>query len=79
MNKNNLLLSKNQYLLLSLSLILIVGGFSLMSGGALQDPKIFDESALFSFRRTKLASFIVVFGYGLIYFVIFKIKANSSK
>lgn len=79
MNKNNLFLSKNQYLLLSLSLLLIVGGFALMSGGVLQDPKIFDESALFSFRRTKLAPFIVFLGYALIPFAIFKITANSSK
>ena len=76
-NKNNVLLSKNQYLLLTLSLALIIFGFWLMSGASLENPEIFDQDSLFSFTRTKLSSFFIVWGYILVAFTVLKTKENS--
>lgn len=38
-----MLYSKTNYLLMGISLLLIVGGFILMSGGGTTDPNVFNE------------------------------------
>ena len=43
-----------------------------MSGGGSQDPNVFNEEELFSFRRITLAPFMVLLGYGIVLFGIMK-------
>jgi hypothetical protein len=51
----------------------IVVGFVLMSGGGSTDPKVFNED-IFSFRRIRLAPTMVLIGFGITIFSIFKKK-----
>ena len=43
-----------------------------MSGGGSEDPNVFNEEELFSFRRITLAPFLVMSGYGFVLFGIMK-------
>ena len=47
-------------------------GFVLMSGGGSDDPNVFNEEELFSFRRITLAPFLVILGYGIVLYGIMK-------
>ena len=47
-----------------------------MSGGGSDNPKVFNEAELFSFRRIRLAPTVVLIGFGITIFSIFK---KSSK
>jgi len=52
--------------------LVVLLGFILMSGGGSQDPNVFNEEELFSFRRITLAPFLVMSGYGFVLFGIMK-------
>lgn len=47
-------------------------GYILMSGGNSNDPNVFDEQALYGFRRTILAPILVLIGLGTVVVSIFK-------
>ncbi|MGC9344127.1 MAG: DUF3098 domain-containing protein [Bacteroidales bacterium] len=66
-------LGKENYILLSIGFGIIVVGFLLMIGGGSDDPNVFNEEELFSFRRTTLAPMVVLFGF------IFEIWAIMKK
>jgi hypothetical protein len=66
-------LGKENYILLSIGFAIIVLGFLLMIGGGSDDPNVFNEEELFSFRRTTLAPMLVLFGF------IFEIWAIMKK
>ena len=61
--------SKTNYLLMGVSLILIVGGFILMSGGGTTDPNVFNEE-IFSLSRIRLAPIVCVLGFVLMIYAI---------
>jgi hypothetical protein len=48
-----------------------------MCGGGSDNPKVFNESELFSFRRIRLAPTTVLIGFGITIYAIFK-KSKSS-
>ena len=64
-----MLYSKTNYLLMGISLLLIVGGFILMSGGGTTDPNVFNEE-IFSLSRTRVAPIICVLGFSLMIYAI---------
>lgn len=66
-------LGKENYILLSIGVVIIIIGFLLMAGGGSEDPNVFNEDELFSFRRTTLAPLVVLFGF------IFEIWAIMKK
>ncbi len=66
-------LEKENYTLLGLGFLIIILGFILMAGGGSDDPNVFNEEELFSFRRTTLAPMVVLFGF------IFEIWAIMRK
>lgn len=66
-------LGKENYILLSIGFVIIILGFLLMIGGGSEDPNVFNEDELFSFRRTTLAPLVVLFGF------IFEIWAIMKK
>ena len=70
--KQEFLFNKTNYKLLFIGLVLIALGFVLMSGGGSENPDVFNEEELFSFRRITLAPFLVMLGYGLVLFGIMK-------
>lgn len=59
------------YKILLIGLGVIALGFILMSGGGSDDPKVFNE-AVFSFRRIRLAPTVVLIGFGIAIYSIFK-------
>ena len=65
-------LEKENYILLAIGFAVIVLGFILMSGGASEDPNVFNEE-IFSFRRITLAPMLIFFGF------IFEIYAIMKK
>ncbi len=61
-DKERMPLSKKNYLLMLIGVVVIILGFALMSGGAEHTATEFDES-IFSFRRITLAPIVVVAGF----------------
>ena len=73
--KPDFLFEKANYKFLLIGIAVIVLGFILMSGGGSDDPKVFSED-VFSFRRIRLAPTVVLIGFGITIYSIFK---KSSK
>lgn len=69
--KPEFLFDKENYKILLIGIAVIALGFILMSGGGSDDPKVFSED-IFSFRRIRLAPTIVLIGFGIVIFSIFK-------
>ena len=69
----NFALGKENYLLLVIGFVIIVLGFLLMIVGKSEDPTIFNEEEIFSFRRITLAPIVVLAGF------IFEIWAIMKK
>lgn len=75
-NKPEFLFDKVNYKILLIGLAIIAIGFILMTGGGTEDPNTFDEEALFSFRRIRLAPTVVLSGFGV---TIYSIMKNPFK
>ena len=73
--KPEFLFGKANYKILIIGIVVIALGFLLMSGGGSDDPNVFNED-IFSFRRIRLAPTIVLIGFGITIYSIFK-KPNS--
>lgn len=55
-------MTRRNYLILAVGVMLLIVGYTLMSGGGSADPKVFDES-IFSERRITVAPIVVLIGY----------------
>ena len=75
--KKEFLFEKTNYIILLIGIAVITLGFILMSGGGSTDPKVFNED-VFSFRRIRLAPTVVLIGFGITIYSIFK-NPKSSK
>ena len=73
--KADFLFEKSHYKILLVGIGVIALGFILMSGGGSEDPKVFNE-AIFNFRRIRLAPTVVLVGFGITIYSIFK---NTKK
>ena len=76
MMKNNeqttdFLFDKINYKFLLIGIGVIALGFILMSGGGSDNPKVFNED-VFSFRRIHFAPTVVLIGFGITIYSIFK-------
>jgi hypothetical protein len=69
--KQEFLFSASNYKILIIGLVVIALGFILMSGGANEDPNVFNED-VFSFRRIRLAPTVVLIGFGITIYSILK-------
>jgi hypothetical protein len=69
--KPEFLFEKANYKILLIGIGVIALGFILMSGGGSDDPKVFSED-VFSFRRIRLAPTVVLIGFGITIYSIFK-------
>ena len=69
--KPDFLFEKANYKTLLIGIAVIVLGFILMSGGGSDDQKVFNED-VFNFRRIRLAPTIVLIGFGITIYSIFK-------
>ena len=74
--KPDFLFETVNYKILLIGIAVIALGFILMSGGGSDDPQVFNEEALFSFRRIRQAPTLVLAGFGI---TIYSIFAKSKK
>ena len=72
--KPEFLFRATNYKILIIGLVVIAIGFILMSGGANENPNVFNED-VYSFRRIRLAPTIVLVGFGITIYSILK-KSN---
>jgi hypothetical protein len=73
--KADFLFENSNYKMLLIGIGVIALGFILMAGGGSEDPKVFNE-AIFNFRRIRLAPTVVLIGFGITIYSIFK---NTKK
>ena len=73
-NKTKFLFGAANYKILIIGLVVIALGFILMSGGANENPNVFNEE-VYNFRRIRLAPTVVLIGFGItIYSILVKNK-----
>ncbi len=75
--KPDFLFDKVNYKFLLIGIGVIALGFLLMCGGGSDNVKVFNEAELFSFRRIRLAPTVVLIGFGITIYSIFK-KAKKE-
>jgi hypothetical protein len=74
-NKQEFLFGAANYKILIIGLVVIAIGFILMSGGANENPNVFNEE-VYNFRRIRLAPTVVLIGFGI---TIYSILVKSKK
>lgn len=70
--KETLIFGKQNYILMGVGLGLIILGMVLMSGGNMPSPDVWDETIIYSWRRTVLAPFLMLAGLVVEVIAIFK-------
>jgi len=70
-HKPDFLFEKVNYKVLLAGIGVILLGFILMSGGGSDNPNIWNDD-IFSFRRIRLAPTVVLIGFGITIYSIFK-------
>ncbi len=68
----NLVFGKENYKWIGIGLALIALGMILMLGGFNEDPNVFDEGVIYSFRRITLAPILILAGLGVQIYAIFR-------
>ncbi len=74
-----LIFNKTNYMLMLGGIGLIALGLVLMSGGAMPSPDVWDESIIYSWRRTVLAPLVIILGLVLEIYAIFKRTTEEEK
>lgn len=69
--KPDFLFEKANYKLLLIGIAVIALGFILMSGGGSDDPKVWNDE-VFNFQRIRLAPTVILIGFGITIYSIFK-------
>ena len=65
---------KKNYLIMIIGLLFIATGFILMSGGASNDPNVFNPE-IYNFQRIRLAPTLVLIGFVIqVYAILFSSK-----
>lgn len=65
---------KKNYLIMIIGLLFIATGFILMSGGASDDPNVFNTE-IYNFQRIRLAPTLVLIGFAIqVYAILFSSK-----
>jgi hypothetical protein len=73
MEKNKAtLFTKDNYIWMAVGIVIVLLGLLLMSGGKSADPKVFDESEVYSFRRITLAPILIMAGLMVEVYAIMK-------
>ena len=67
-----LIFKKENYIWMGAGAGLILLGMLLMMGGSMPSPDVWDDSLIYSFRRTVLAPFVILSGLVVEIYAIFK-------
>jgi hypothetical protein len=71
-NTRALTFGKDTYLWMGIGFALVILGLLLMSGGRGDDPTVFDESVIYSFRKITLAPIVMLAGLGTVIYAVLK-------
>lgn len=71
------LFTRDNYIWMIAGIILVGIGIILMSGGKSDDPNVFKENEVYSFRRITVAPILILLGLGIEVYAIFKKPKNS--
>ena len=72
--KKTFVFEKKNYLIMIIGLLFIATGFILMSGGASDDPNVFNPE-IYNFQRIRLAPTLVLIGFAIqVYAILFSSK-----
>ncbi len=71
MSKKDFAFGKNNYIWIGISVVIIIIGFVLMSGGGSSDDIAFNPE-IFSTRRIVVAPVVCMIGFGLMIYAILK-------
>ena len=74
-NSEDFIFEKKNYQVMVIGIIFIAIGFILMSGGASEDPNVFNPE-IYNFRRIGLAPTLVLIGFGI---QVYAILLNPRK
>ncbi|MBS1946758.1 MAG: DUF3098 domain-containing protein [Bacteroidetes bacterium] len=69
--------NKDNYRWMLIGLVLVALGLLLMVGGKSKDPNVFNPNEVYSFRRITLAPLLMLAGFAIEIFAIFK-KTKSK-
>ncbi|MBK6933171.1 MAG: DUF3098 domain-containing protein [Saprospirales bacterium] len=70
--RNEFIFGRQNFILLGAGLALVLTGLLAMAGGGMPDPNTWDASRIYSFRRITLAPILMVAGFVVVLFGIFK-------
>jgi len=68
----DLIYGRKNFVLMGAGLALILAGLAAMSGGAMPDPNVWEPERIYSFTRITLAPMLMVAGFVVVIFGIFK-------
>ncbi|HMU72287.1 MAG TPA: DUF3098 domain-containing protein [Ferruginibacter sp.] len=71
-NANPPLFGKENYMWMLIGLAVLALGFFLMSGGKSSDPKVFNDSEVYSTTRITIAPILIIAGFVIEIFAIMK-------
>lgn len=74
-----LVFNRTNYILMLGGIALIALGLILMSGGGMPSPDVWDENIIYSWRRTVLASLVIISGLVLEIYAIFKRTTDQEE
>jgi hypothetical protein len=70
--KTTALFTKDNYLWMGIGIVIVLLGFLLMAGGNSTDPKVFDESEVYSTMRITIAPILIIAGLMVEVYAIMK-------
>lgn len=71
-NDRALTFGRDTYVWMGIGFALVILSLLLMSGGRGDDPTVFDESIIYSFRKITLAPIVMLAGLGTVAYAILK-------
>ncbi|MBL7884135.1 MAG: DUF3098 domain-containing protein [Bacteroidia bacterium] len=63
---------KENYKILIVGILVVIIGYMLMIGGGSDDPNVFNEEEIFSFRRITLSPLVILSGFVIVLLGIMK-------
>jgi len=78
LKENTALFTKQNYMLMAIGGVIILLGMFLMSGGKNADPNVFDEKAVYSTTRITIAPIVILLGFVVEIYAIFKKPAAAK-
>lgn len=70
--KSLAIFGKSNYIWMLVGALLITAGMLLMTGGKSTDPNVFNASEVYSFRRITLAPIVMIIGFLVEIYALFK-------